>query len=261
MAGSEETNLILALSLGTLALLVMAGAIIAFVMFYQRRMIAHKLELKTREEEMQHQMLLSAIQSQEEEQRRIARDLHDDLGPMLSAVKLKISQVGRKYEGQGMSAELADSRQMLDITIQQVRGISHRLLPPVLEEYGLVSAIENSCEKLSDENLNIELSTGNEFPRLPKETELALYRVIMELLNNIVKHSGATKAGVQLSFTNSNFEIKVFDNGVGFDAKNLDKTAGLGLRNIKSRLNAINAEISFESQPGNTVAIIRPMQV
>lgn len=261
MADTEGFKIFLGLFIGTLALIGMAAAIIAFVMLYQRKAIAHKLEIKTKDEAMQRELLRTAIQSQEEEQRRIARDLHDDLGPMLSAVKLKISQLNRRFDNEHVAApELLDSKQMLDVTIQQVRGISHRLLPPLLEEYGLATAIESSCEKMSDENLEISLSLENEYKRMPSETELALYRVIMELINNIVKHSGATEAEVKLSQSNSHqYEIKVWDNGVGFDTAKSNEKPGLGLKNINSRLSAINAYVLFESAPGNTMATIKPL--
>ena len=157
--------------------------------------------------------------------------------------------------------ELLDSKQMLDITIQQVRGISHRLLPPILEEYGLVNAIEGSCEKMNSDNLELQVCFDAEYKRLPNETELALYRVIMELLNNIVKHSQATQAEVKFTQNNNLYEIRVSDNGVGFDPTALNEKAGLGLKNIKSRLSTINASIAYTRSPGKMVATIKPIQV
>lgn len=263
MADTEGFKIFIGLFIGTLALVGMALAIIAFVLMYQRKAIAHKLEIKTKDEAMQKELLRAAIQSQEEEQRRIARDLHDDLGPMLSAVKLKISQLARRYNGDATAVpELADSKQMLDVTIQQVRGISHRLLPPLLEEYGLATAIESSCEKLSSPNLQIQLIMQQNYQRMPTDTELALYRVIMELLNNVVKHSGATQASVTISQSNSHlYQIKVCDNGVGFNANQLNPHAGLGLKNISSRLSAINATIQYQSTTGNTSITITPATI
>jgi signal transduction histidine kinase len=257
MASTQGLNVLWALVLGTLVLMVMALAIIFFVIAYQRRVIAHQKELQKKEEEMQREMLRATILSQEEEQRRIARDLHDDLGPMLSAVKLKVSEIKRKAgKGEPVVTELDESREMLDTTIGQVRGISHRLLPPILEDYGLVSAIESMCQKMNNNSLKIDLNKPAEYNRLTAEKELALYRVVMELINNIIKHSGATAADITLKQTPALFEITVSDNGKGFDSDNIQKLTGLGVKSMLSRIKAIDAGIRFQSSQKGTTVII-----
>ena len=258
MENKEGLNILLALGLGTLALLIMAIAVIFFIVIHQRRVIAHQLVLNQKEEEMQREMLRATIQSQEAEQRRIARDLHDDLGPMLSAVKLKISRVKKAMDEKAFDvADIDESKSMLDVTINQVRNISHQLLPPILEDYGLISAIESACAKISSDKLEVLFTHPSEYNRLSMEMELAIYRVIMELLNNIIKHSGATKATVSILQQDGKIEIKVSDNGKGFNPDSPGKTAGLGLKNIQSRLKAINAIIAFESSPAGTTALIK----
>ena len=258
MENTEGINIIGALLGGTLALLIMALAVIFFVVLHQRRVIAHQVAINQKDEEMQREMLRATIQSQEAEQRRIARDLHDDLGPMLSAVKLKIARVKKEMEAQALDvSDIDESKAMLDVTINQVRNISHQLLPPILEDYGLVSAVESACAKISNDKLELFFNQSPEYERLNAETELAVYRVVMELINNIIKHSGATKAEISILQKDGKTEIKISDNGKGFNPGNPGKNAGLGLKNVQSRLKAINAQIDIESSPSGTTAIIK----
>ena len=258
MVDTGGINFLAAFMLGTVALLVMAIGIISFVLVYQRRVITHQLEIQKKDEEMQREMLRATIQSQEEEQRRIARDLHDDLGPMLSAIKLKTGQIKKKMEASNLNVTDADeSQQMIDTTITQVRGISHRLFPPVLEYNGLADTIEDMCEKIHGDKLNLAFTKPEEYNRISNEKELAVYRVVMELLNNIIRHSQASKASITLTqSSNNSIEILVSDNGKGFDTKNINQKAGLGLKSILSRIAAIKGHIKFESSPGNTLVTI-----
>ena len=257
MENTEGLNIIMVLAFGTFALLIMAMAVIFFVVIHQRRVIAHQLTLKQREEEMQREMLRAIIQSQEAEQRRIARDLHDDLGPMLSAVKLKISMVKRMLDEKELDIVAIDeSRSMLDVTINQVRNISHQLLPPLLEDYGLAASIESICNKMNTSALEVSSEVPAKYARLTLEAELALYRVVTELLNNALKHSGASKLTVRLEQTTQQTEISVIDNGQGFDINTPGKNAGLGLKNIRSRLAAISGDIHFDSNSGGTKVVM-----
>ncbi|HWB62551.1 MAG TPA: sensor histidine kinase [Chitinophagales bacterium] len=257
MANTDGMSFLLALGLGTFAMLVLVLSLIAFIYFHQRRVISHQVELRTKDEEMQREMLRATIQTQEEEQRRIARDLHDELGPMLSAVKLKVSQLKNAVkQNEAAVTEIEESKEMLNITISQVRGISHRLLPPILEDYGLVRALESMCSKINTQQLEVIFEAPEAYARIDNGAELALYRVVMELINNIIRHSGATIAHIIIKQTESGIFIFVEDNGKGFDTTDMMRKPGLGLKNIQSRLKAINAVIDYKSSGAGTTASI-----
>lgn len=256
MANTENASLILGLLLGTFALLLMVMAIIAFVFVYQKRVITHQAQLKNKDEEMQRELLRATIQSQETEQKRIARDLHDDLGPMLSAVKLKMSQIKKQMEASSLNvSEVDTSKSMLDQTIQQVRNLSHQLLPPLLEDYGLAQALESTLSKMSNDKIHIQFVQGT-YSRLAMEVELTLYRVIMEVVNNAVKHSYGSLIEVDLEQAADKTTIAITDNGKGFDINLLTKSKGLGFKNIQSRLSTINSTVNYQSSTTGTVATI-----
>lgn len=261
MENTEGVTLLLVLLLGSVAMLLLGVGVIFFVSMHQRRVIAHQAELRAQDEKMQQELLRATIMSQEEEQRRISRDLHDDIGPMLSAVKLKLGQINRQLANNDITTTYADeAKAMLDTSINQVRNISHQLLPPVLDDYGLAEALADVCHKVNTPELKVEYTQQGTYTRRDKETELTLYRITLELINNIVKHSRANKVEVKLKTTPNQLQLSVADNGIGFDPAEPKMSAGLGLKNIRSRLKSIGTDISYTRlQPGMLATVNLPL--
>jgi signal transduction histidine kinase len=191
------------------------------------------------------------IIAQENERNRIAQDLHDEVGGSLGTLKGMLSSLVSKDK------KYLESLKLLDKTHQDLRNISHNLMPPEFEYFGLKNSLSNSLQNLQRAYPAIKfefLVTGNEL-RLKPEIELNIYRIISELLNNVIKHSKATEATVQLNFYADEIIMMVEDNGVGIKNKNnLDDTSGIGLKTINSRANYIGANLVFDSnQFGTTV--------
>lgn len=204
--------------------------------------------------------LRAVFDATEEERKRIAKDLHDGIGQQLSGLKmswegLRIQLATSLPEESGRIQQLT---KVLDETATEVRSLSHRMMPRSLQENGLLPALEDMLRKslgLTSIAYRIE-HFKVESERYNERIELGIYRICQELVNNIIKHSGATQVVVQL-FRNGNFLIlMVEDNGRGFT--NSKEKEGIGLLNIESRINTVNGDVVWEPSPGSgTVATVR----
>lgn len=190
------------------------------------------------------------IHTQETERRRLAKDLHDDLGGTLSTIK-----------GQAASENASlQTLNLIEKAIEDLRNVSRNLMPPELEEAGLAGAVHQAVERLQNVSQTefIFITFGREV-RLGADTELNIYRIIGELLNNILKHAKASKAVVQLLYYNDHLLVSVEDNGVGIKAGHENR--GLGLKNINSRVEYLKATFSVDTGPyGTTVMVGVPYQ-
>ncbi len=253
----DVTNVVI---LGTLGMLLLAISIVAFVFIYQKKIIQRDLELQKIQAEYQKELLKATIEAQEKERKRIAQDLHDDIGAMLSTIRLVVVGMLRGKALEGPQFErLENTKELIDETISNVRQLSRDLLPATLEEFGLVHALEQLFKKIeSNSHLEFEFFHDIQAPRMEGPTELALFRIVQELCNNIIKHANATRIEVTMNHDEDHMEISLTDNGEGFVPSQSDKAkASLGLKNIESRLSMINATIDYELAPvkGTKVSI------
>lgn len=240
----------------TIFTLVILLAIILFVSYYQRKQIQQKLAIQQLKDEMQRQLLESALEVQEVERVRIAKDLHDEVGAMLSVTKMSLNQLLRKLDNtEELSAQGLHTRELLEQSIGQVRRISKELVPSTLDEFGLMSAIDEFIQKVhfASETLFIFSHEGiDSNQRFDRKIELAIYRIVQELVNNALKHAEAQEITLKLA-TEVNKIIFIFtDDGKGFDLESVRKNpkSGLGMRNIESRLSVINGKFEIKSVLG-----------
>jgi len=238
--------------IGVIAMLLLAIAIIVFFVLYQKRLFAQKEELQALETAYQKDLLEASIKVQENERKRVATDLHDGIGSLLSAIRLYVVQFS-KTRDTGISLELIqETTEMVDAAIDQARKMAHNLLPITLERFGAVQAIEDLCKRIqSMSELNIKLEYEN-LPEFSKEQDLAIYRIVQELLSNTLKHAGATEVQIQFQRMPSHLSICYTDNGKNFQmTSNPKDRQGLGLKSIASRAQLIGAELHIQSTPEN----------
>jgi len=236
-------------------MLLLAGGLIFFFVTYQKRLLRKQLELNKIKQDQQEEILRNTIQAQEKERKRIAQDLHDEVGAMLSVVKLNVGRIEKQTRDKAQ-AVASETKSYLDEVITQVRGISRALLPPSLEKLGLYSAIEEMANWVNKaDEIEIICSKSGEAFRIDIKTELALFRVVQELVNNAIKHSGAKSIFVRVRFSKT-IAIVIRDTGKGFDL-NEKMNTGLGLKNLESRTEMVGAKLKLKSGPGRgTTAII-----
>lgn len=228
-----------------------------FFITYQKRLLKKELEINIIKARQQEEILKNTILSQEKERKRIAQDLHDEVGAMLSVIKLNVSLFERKAENEVIRDFAVETKTYLDDVILQVRRISRALMPPSLEKLGLAVAVEELTDWVNKSGvIKVEFWQSGNVSRLGSKTELAVFRVVQELLNNAIKHSKASVIQVKMHYGSSFFSISVRDNGVGFEPEKLVKT-GLGLKNLESRTQLLKARMKLNSAPGKgTTAIL-----
>ncbi len=197
------------------------------------------------------------VHAREEEQRRIARELHDEVGQALSAVKVQLAVAERRIERMGAArALLADAQTSADSALHSVRDLSHLLHPSALDDLGLVAALESLVADFRRRHqCAIEFVHQGPDRRLHAETERAIYRIVQEALTNIARHAEATGGTVQLVIDDSSVRVLIEDNGVGFDVADVErpgKRRGLGLLSIRERVTGLRGRVRIESTPGSS---------
>ena len=245
------------LFLGTLGMLVLTIGLIMFIIFHQRKVIRYQMKLQHMEQEQQQILLKASIHLQEEERQRIAADLHDDAGPLLATARLYFNENLVNQDKGTQLQSIYQARQILDDTIQLIRNISHSLMPPTLKNFGLESAINDMAQKISGSgSINASSRFHDYKERLKQEKELIVFRVVQELINNILKHSNSSFIHLTQNTHGDNFLLRIHHDGRGIvqsDFEKLNKSSiGLGLKNISSRLRVVKGSIFFEKDSSQT---------
>lgn len=213
----------------------------------------------THHKELESNAINSIFEGQEQEKKRIAKEIHDGIGPLLSSIKLNLQNLSNEIHfSSEQLVEFNDITQLIDNVTDDLRALSHALMPKILEDFGLVAAIENQISKWSSKKrdlITFYQTIDNE--RFDRMIELNLYRIFQELLNNAFKHSDADSIHIQLIKHPSSIVLMVEDNGVGFDyLEKIKFPKGMGLLNIDSRTKAINGILTFDSSSKNGVTCI-----
>ncbi|MEL7270924.1 MAG: sensor histidine kinase [Bacteroidota bacterium] len=221
----------------------------------QKRKEQEIVSLKSRQEVVRLEALVSG---EEKERVRLAQDLHDGINGDLSVIKFKIDGVDKRKLPKATHEGLDQALVMLDNAIDQVRRISHNLAPPSLQNFNLTEAIKQYASKMqSTHSVQIDFETFGDMPHFSSDQETALYRIVQELLNNIIKHAEAKETLIQLNHTEEHTELVIEDDGKGFDTK-ISKN-GIGLQNIASRVAFLKGNLNIESSgEGSTFTITLP---
>lgn len=222
------------------------------------RLLAEKKLLANNE--MLRSLSSELVMTEERERRRIAVDLHDNIGQTLAMTKIKLNALQEQVSHSELSAPLAEILEMVDESIRQTRSLTRELSPPVLYELGLVQALEWLGEQFYNQHgLRIALTHDLKAGKIDEDVQIFLYRSIRELLFNIVKHARAKKVHIALQKSGGNIRITVRDNGIGFDISGLDpifkKGGGFGLLSIRERLNYLGGSLEIDSGKGGGTSI------
>lgn len=251
MAETENLDTWLVLILiGIIGMLLLSVAVIIFFIVYQKRLFAQKNKIKGIEADYQKDLLKSSIQAQELERRRVATDLHDGVGSLLSATRLYIQQLTTQKSKADFEEVLSEAKLILNMAIQQTREISHNLLPTELDQFGVLEALEDHCKNIEKSSgLAIDYTYEADYP-FTKEQDLAIYRIVQELMNNTLKHAEAKSINIHFNTTEEGIRMHYADNGKGL-APN-QKSKGLGMKSIESRVNLLGGkmEIKTDSSKG-----------
>ena len=250
-AGDTSYSISSVLILGTLGMFVMAITLISVLVFHQRRVIRFNKQIQKMEEERQQMLLRASIRSQEDERQRIAADLHDDAGPLLATARLYLNENIVHQEPASQLQSIFSAKQIIDDTIQLIRNISHSLMPPTLKNFGLEAAVKDLFEKINGSGaINASARFHDNRERLNDEQELLIFRILQELVTNIIKHSSAGFIHLTQNAQGNIVYFRIHHDGKGILQQQFDKlehdSAGLGLKNIQSRIRVLKGRILFE---------------
>lgn len=211
-------------------------------------------EQKIRELKREHQLISTqlVLEAEEIERKRIARDLHDGLGGLLSGVKLSFSNIKGNMIIPSKNVKSFDNAlDMLDTSIKELRRVAHNMMPEGLVKFGLKDALADFCESLNASlSMKVKFQFFGEFKRIEQKVEIGAYRIVQELMNNAVKHAEADELMVQMVQEPTRLCLIVQDNGKGFDTNAVKQGNGIGLSSVKTRIDALNGRIDIHSEIG-----------
>ncbi|MBP9138966.1 MAG: hypothetical protein KBF87_10795 [Flavobacteriales bacterium] len=262
----ERTQKELGIRQRNISVLMTVGAIIIALLFWRSLLARRKLanqeqELHTqRIDELMNTNELTAmnsmIEGQEKERDRVAKDLHDRLGSMLSAIKHQLgaveTDVQQVKKDQGM--QYSKMHTMLDEAVGEVRRISHDMITVALSRFGLTKALEDLCDTVRVKGkMDVELQLFGLEQRMERSMEIAVYRIVQEAISNVLKHAKASELSVDVTRGPGRISVIVHDNGKGFDPA--IPSTGIGMENMRNRAMAIGAVLRVDSSPGNGTTI------
>lgn len=207
--------------------------------------VLHQQELATQ----------AVLEAEENERKRIAGDLHDGVGQLMSAARMNLSVIANdiNFENEDKKLKFEKALSLVDDSCKEVRAVSHNIMPNALLKSGLVSAVREFIQKIDERALEVSLYTDGINERLPSNIETVLYRVIQECVNNVIKHSKANKLDITLIKDEEGISATVEDNGKGFNPQN--ETAGIGLKNMQTRIHYLKGSIEWDSAPGKGTVV------
>ncbi|MBT8194786.1 MAG: sensor histidine kinase [Bacteroidia bacterium] len=244
---SQTNDYLILLIVGTGILFTLSVGLILFFARYQRKLLKQQSEMHQLEQQYNHDLLAASFKSVEDERKRMAEDLHDELGSIFSTLKLKVDQL--KINNSEDAIE--ESKKIINTGISSVRSITHNLSPHGLDMFGLPTAISDFCHKVNQTDmLKINFYNNDKFADLPSDISISVYRIIQEMISNTIKHAEAKEINIHMIKNNDQMHIKYEDDGKGMQPNKLKQLNGHGLKNTESRLRLINAEYNYQTHPG-----------
>ncbi len=213
---------------------------------FQKNLSLQKLEQKALKSIYQNELLKSSIKVQEEERKRIAQDLHDELGAVLSIIRMHLVMLEQQSTGEAekLLPGLQNVRHLSETALSSIRSISHQLMPPQLEGFGLIKTLESVIAQINKTGeINIQLTASPDMPHLPWTVNLGLYRIVMELINNTIKHAGANSIHIDLYCQKESVVCNYSDNGKGLPENITGK--GSGHKSIEARVMTLEGTVKI----------------
>ncbi|CAH0994105.1 hypothetical protein EMA8858_00212 [Emticicia aquatica] len=253
MKGNEE--IVLTFVIGTIILIILVTFIISFALIFQRRQLKHRQEKIALKAQYDQEILTSQIEVQNTTLQYIGRELHDNIGQLLSVAKINLNVLEETIQDVDNEEFVKQTNELVDHAIQDLRALSKSLDGDFVHDFGLQESIAHELLRIrKTKKFETELTLRGEKYTLGYEREIVLFRIVQEILNNALKHSQAKNLEVNINYLPETFTLHISDNGRGFDYESAKKNelaeSGSGLRNIKRRANLINFDCNIESQIG-----------
>ena len=254
----SRNNVIAGISVFTL-LLALSG-----YLFYQRKQVQQKSVLQQEIFKQQGLAMQGILEAEEKERKRIASDLHDGVGQLMSAAWLNLQAFKQQaiHASETQQQLFNKSMALVDESCKEVRSVSHNMMPNALLQKGLINAVREFIQQISSKKLSINLQTDGLHKPIPSHVEMVLYRVIQESVNNVIKHAAASNLDISINQEADGIDVMVEDNGKGFDTAAVKQNDGIGISNIKNRVQYLKGTVEWNSTLGNgtLVAIHIPIE-
>lgn len=236
-------------------LILFAGASLLYLFFRQRQKLLQN-KIITIEQQRKLELTQAIIDGEEQERTRLAKELHDGIGGLMSMLKLQFTNFKKSHTAIEENNEYNSALELLNTTSQDIRKISHALMPSALERLGLIDALEQFCTQVQhSSNIEIDFQYYNLEARLPQRLELLTYRIVQELLNNILKYAEAKEVIVQLSKNENTISMTVEDDGKGFDVATIKNKDGIGLNSMQKRVELLGGKMDIDAAPGKGTSV------
>jgi len=249
---NAEFNIPVMVYIGIATMLVLIISFLVAIIVSERRKSRYRDEMQILKEAQQNQLIEAAVRSEETERHRIAETLHDEVGAILSSAKLHLLGIKTENLDDRDKGLHEKGRGLLNEVIQQVRGISHNLHSNILKEFGLNEAIRHFLLKVTQGTLiNATTALDNDYKTENPDNDISIYRMVQELVNNILKHANASEIIIQSTLNGNELDLVIFHNGMGLSQEQFEELRfqkeGLGLKNIQNRIILLKGNIHFTS--------------
>jgi two-component system, NarL family, sensor kinase len=262
----DVSEITIAIFAGTLLLVILGIFIVYFLLIYNKRNQQHHHEKEQLQSRFQQELLKSHLEIKEQTLQNISQEIHDNIGQVLSLVKLNLGNINTIQQPHLLQQKIEDSRNLVSKAIHDLRYLSKSMNTDYVTDMGLLRAVEHEVEMIQKSGaFMIELQVQGEPVRAEAHIELILFRIVQEVINNIIRHSKATHIFVQVCYSHEAFAVTITDNGNGFDLTPLNhhehSQFGLGIRNMHTRASLVGATFNMVSTigEGTTATIHMPM--
>ncbi|QEC67389.1 tetratricopeptide repeat protein [Panacibacter ginsenosidivorans] len=234
-----------------ISVLLLLGSLLGYSN-YHRYKLKQQAHLQAEIMKQQDQATKAVIEAEEKERKRIAGELHDGVGQMMSAAKMNLSAMKSNlpFASADQKNNFEKIESLIDESCLEVRTVSHNMMPNALLKAGLAAAVRTFIDKIDKHVIKINLYTEGLNERIDSNIETVLYRVVQECVNNVIKHANASLLDISLIKDNDGISVTIEDNGKGFDTSGITEFEGIGLKNIKSRIDFLKGTIEWNSAPG-----------
>ncbi len=233
-----------------LVISILLGSGLLLFLFYRNKIKAQKLQ-----SEQERKTFLAITEGEEKERIRLSKELHDGLGQILSTARMNVNALDGELEEEDVEI-WQTSLKLIDEAVVEVRNVSHALMPSALVQLGLIPAISQICDQINAAGkIKVEFSENGDFRNWPDSMKISVFRIVQEVLNNMVKHAEASAIRVSLKFNEPYLQLNIEDNGKGFDLDKIETSKGIGWKNIKSRVNLLRGELEIDSEIGKGTSI------
>ena len=231
--------------------LIFLSIIILFLIYrFRQRKLQAEQQLQSLQQQQRIEVASALLHGEERERQRLARDLHDGLGGTLAGIKIKLSELVFSSVQEQDNLALQKIIRQLDSSVTELRHIAHNLMPESLVRSGLEVALTDLCESMSNGSTRVIFQMMNIASEIPRQTQLLIYRIVQELLANVLHHARASEVFVQCSQSENIFYITVEDDGIGFNKEQLTERKGIGWENIRRRVDFLKGKLEIESTHG-----------